>query len=187
LPKLDSIAETIESLLPRLPTSTIEDSYIYQQAKALYDQKDMLTVQAEKELEGIKTYEPNLEAEIERCRSNAQKIRQKNSKIKTIKTNEKIVSAENLQNKQLLRAEEFYKEMSAITEKAERIINEAKSRSCPPYTPRQEEPFLSNPIEPTLSFSSFEQPIQDFSFDPPYSTETILNDLLKLGPINKIS
>jgi len=147
----------------------------------------MLTDQAEQELENIKTYEPNLEAEIERCKANIRILQDKIEFFHTGETIEKITLAENLQNEQLFRAEELYREMQTIAEKASRIIGAAKSKACPPYIPRQEKPLLLNSTEPTFPFRSPRQQMPDFSFDSPYSTETILYDLLKLRPINKIS
>ena len=186
LPQLDSVVEAIESILPRLRTGIISDYFVYQQVKAQYDQKDMLTGQAEQELQNIKTYEPNLDAEIDRCKTNTRVLQNKIGVLHTGETIEKLSSAENLQTKQLFHAEELYREMQTITEKASRIIGVARSRVCPPYIPRQEKRFLWNTIEPTFPFRSYRQTMPDYSFNSPYSTETILNDLLKIKPINKI-
>jgi len=187
LPQLDSVVEAIESILPCLPISIIRDFSVYQQVKAQYDEKDMLTDQADQELENIKTNEPNLVAEIERCKANNRILQDKIGFFHTGSTREKITLAENLQNEQLFRATEMYREMRTITEKASRIIGVAKSKACPPYSPRQEKPSLLNTIEPTSVLRSHRQQLPNFLFDPPYSTGTILNDLLNLRSINKIS
>lgn len=186
LPQLASTVEAIESILPSLHTGTISDYFVYQQVRAQYDQKDMLTDQAEQELQNIKTYEHNLEAEIDRCRANTQVLQHEIRLLHTGETIENVNFAKNLQTKQLFRAEELYRQMQKITEKASRTISAARSRACPPYIPRQEKQFLWNRMEPTFPFRSYRQPMPDFSFNSPYSTETILNDLLKVEPINKI-
>jgi hypothetical protein len=185
LPQLASSVEAIESILPRLHTGTISDYFVYQQVRAQYDQKDMLTAQAEQELQNIKTYEPNLEAEIDRCKANSQILQDKTGLLHTGKTINKITLAKNLQNEQLFRVEELYRKMQIITEKASRIIGAARSRVCPPYIPLQEKLYPWNTMEPTFPFRSYRQPKPDFSFSSLYSTETILDDLLKLKPINK--
>jgi len=186
LPDLDSAVEAIESILPHLPTSTIRDFFIYQQVKAQYAEKDILTDKADQELENIKKYEPNLEAEVERCKANIRILQDKVGLLHTGETIEKITLAESLQNEQLFRAEELYGEMRTITERASRIIGSARSKTCPPYIPRQEKPSLLNTMKPTFPFRSPMQPKPDYSFDSPYSTGIILDDLLKLRPSNKI-
>ena len=187
LPELNLLVGSIQAELETLPTCVIEDYSTYLQVKERYEEKDLHTSQAATILDIIMAYYPDLENEIERCKANIEIIQSKSNELEVNETLEKMSIAEEIQENQLFNAEQLNNDMKPVIQKATKVISLARSKVCPPYIP----PLKTSPMARLQDLSAtrwpFGQSINVASQCTPYSSETILNDLINLGPVKKIT